>query len=324
MKKFQNILLSFFSIVISFIVIEVYLHIDHYSPNYDRYRYVLNDVKLTFNDDPSIYFSDYKENKTIFLGDSFTVGEVCAHDKKDFVGLIKSKYEDSKNSFYNFGSLGISPSDMINIYNYIEQGDFNQLVIVLYYNDIFLSHQTCKNLISFEDFNIPKIEKCDQILSKVEDSSSNTKLKKIDNFLEINFLTWRLIKLSLANSPYFSKYYSRSEWKNLYQDSDSEELNLLINILTYFKKQSEIKDFNLIVTYFPDVNYINPSNTLHDDWLNFINIAKQEDIIINDSWDFFIKNASKQNLTWSLTDDHPNCEAHKIMYDYIDQQIFKL
>ena len=165
MKKFQNILLSFFSIVISFIVIEVYLHIDHYSPNYDRYRYVLNDVKLTFNDDPSIYFSDYKENKTIFLGDSFTVGEVCAHDKKDFVGLIKSKYEDSKNSFYNFGSLGISPSDMINIYNYIEQGDFNQLVIVLYYNDIFLSHQTCKNLISFEDFNILLLN-CDSIYQK--------------------------------------------------------------------------------------------------------------------------------------------------------------
>ena len=320
-KNLQNVLLSLISIALTFLAFELFLYLNHFSPDYERYKLVLNDVKLTFNDDPDVYFKDDNKYKTIFLGDSFTVGEVCAHDKRDFVNLIKSKHEDNDNHIYNFGSLGISPSDMINIYDYLKKGDFNQLVIVLYYNDIFLSHQTCENLKNFKNNNIPKVAVCDKILRKTEDSSSNTKLKKLDNFLETNFFTWQLVKQSLANSPYFSKFYSRSEWRNLYQNAESEEFKLLLNILIYFKKESQQSNFNLVFTYFPDVNYINSDNPLHEDWLSFINVAKQENIIIHDPWEFFLGNTTKQDLTWSLTDDHPNCDAHKLMYDYIDKNL---
>lgn len=321
MKKFlQNITLLITSVIIILLIIETYLYFDHYSPNYKRYQIKLNDVKLTFNDNPEDFFKDTNIHKTVFLGDSFTVGEVCAHDNKDFVNLIKDR-KKSETTVYNFGSLGITSTDMINIYNYLEKGKINKLIIVLYYNDIFLSQQSCKNLLKFDKYGIPYVEKCNKILASSEDTSNDSNLKKIDNYLEIKLKIWRLLKEALANTPFISQFYNRSSWKYLYQDKKSDEFRLLMNTLHYFKKESETKNFDIIFTYFPDINNIIPENRLHDDWKNFIHVAKKSNIIINDPWPFFLKNASNKNLAWSLTDDHPNCEAHKIMYKFINKNL---
>ncbi len=321
-KVIQNFILVSVSILLILILMELFLFFNHYSPDYKRFKMELNGVNLTFNDNPDVYFKDKNINKSIYLGDSFTVGEVCAHNQKDFVGLIKQDGEKKlNNSVYNFGSLGISPTDMVNIYNHIKVGSFKKITIVLYYNDIFLSKQGCKNVLKFDKYGIPYVQKCDKILSGGEDTSNNTTLKKVDNILEVRIKTWRLLKEALVNSPFFSKVFNRSEWKYLYQNKNSDEFKLFINTLDYFKKESELNNFEINFIYFPDVNNINKSNPLHGDWKNFINEAKLKNIIIHDPWNFFLKNASRDNLAWSLTDDHPNCEAHKIMYEYISKNL---
>ena len=96
---------------------------------------------------------------------------------------------------------------------------------------------------------------------------------------------------------------------------------MLLNILKYFKRESEENNFEIIFTYFPDVTFIDPLNKTHNDWLNFIKHAREIDIHISDPWPYFIQNSSKKDLTWSLTDDHPNCEAHEIMYNFVNEKL---
>lgn len=297
MKNFlQNFLLLTVATLIVFFLIEIFLYVENYSPKYKRYQLKLDNVKLTFNDNPESFFNDTNLNKIIFLGDSFTVGEVCAHNKKDFVSLLKENNK-RKSSIYNFGSLGISPLDMINIYKYFENGKFNRLVIVLYYNDIFLSKQSCKNILKFNKLGIPYVEKCDMILKENKDTSENTNIKKIDNYLEIRLKIWRLLKESLANTPYFSKFYNRSDWRNLYQNKDTEEFQLLLNTLKYFKNESETQKFNIDFIYFPDVNNLVTDNLQHKDWRNFINESKKHNIKIYDPWKYFLNSTESKDLT---------------------------
>ena len=208
---------------------------------------------------------------------------------------------------------------MVNIYNYLKKGNISKLIIVLYYNDIFLSQQSCKNLLKFDKYGIPYVEKCNKILKNNQDTSNNSTLKKIDNYLEWKIKTWRLLKEALANTPLVAKFYNRTSWKHLYQNKNSDEFRLLLNVLEYFKKESEIENFQIIFTYFPDVNNIVEENKLHNDWINFINEAQKKNIKIHDPWLYFLKNASKKNLAWSLTDIHPNCEANNLMHEYINK-----
>ena len=128
---FQNFLLLVSSTLIIFILLEIFLYFEHKSPNYKRYKLKLSDINLTFNDDPEAFFNSKIKNNAIFLGDSFTVNEVCAGTKKDFVNLIK-KNNKTEDIFYNFGSLGITSTDMVNIYNYLKKGKLSKLIIVLY------------------------------------------------------------------------------------------------------------------------------------------------------------------------------------------------
>jgi hypothetical protein len=318
----QNFILVIISSFLCLIAIELFLFINDYSPKYERYKKVLNNVKLTFNDNPEVFFKD-KKKKIVFLGDSFTVGEVCAHNNTDFVSLIKKVRQGSGQSIYNFSSLGISPTDFVNIYNFLNKQEIDTLILVLYYNDIFISHQSCVNLSNFNNYDIPYVDRCDQILNTDEDASSNSLLKKIDNFFETKVRTWTLIKESLANIPFFSKFYSRAEWKSFYQDKESDEFLLLMNILSYFQRESEINNFDLFITYFPDVHYLKKDNVLSNDWENFINTAALKSITIYNPWEYFLDRSEGKNLAWSLTDNHPNCEAHKIMFDYVNLNLFQ-
>ena len=107
----------------------------------------------------------------------------------------------------------------------------------------------------------------------------------------------------------------------MYQNKDTEEFQLLLNTLKYFKNESETQKFNIDFIYFPDVNNLVTDNLQHKDWRNFINESKKHNIEIYDPWRYFLNSTESKDLTWSLIDKHPNCEAHKIMFNYIEKNL---
>ena len=318
----KNFFLTVFSILFVFIIIELFLYIEDYHPEYKRYNFIINDTLNIVNDDPNDFFKDTKENKTVFLGDSFTVNEVCAHNKTDFVNIIKSKYTNNNNSYYNFGSLADSPPEYINIADHISNSVQN-IIVVLYYNDIFLGKKSCKSILNNKKINIKSFKTCKIILDENVDKSEDTIPKKIDNFLENKIKTWRLLKTASINIPQLSKLYNRTSWRNLYRDVKSDENIIFISLLKQLKEIAKENNINLKITYFPDVNYITDENEYAKDWRIFIENAKENNIKIYDPWNYFLKNSNKKNMVWSLSDDHPNCQANEMMANYlIDYVLF--
>ena len=133
-----------------------------------------------------------------------------------------------------------------------------------------------------------------------------------------NFYFGLLLKEGLANVPYLKKLYNRSSWDKNFQDENSDEFKALLNDLKYLKNISEKNNIDITFTYFPDVHFLKPNYPRAKVWENFINKVNYKDIKIYDPWDYFLANTNKSNLSWSLVDKHADCEANKIMANYLE------
>ncbi len=320
MNSLKNFYLVIASIFFCTVLFELFLYFDDYHPNYKQHEFILSQNTHLVNDSPTEFFNDTRKNKTVFIGDSFTVNKVCAYKKKDFVSLLKNKYSDEKTSIYNFAIGGTGIAEYAAVTSKISD-HVDNIIVVLYYNDIFFDKSACESIIYLNKLGFRKVPFCDKIIETNIDTSNDTKLKALDNFFENNFFSYRLIKEALVNMPYVSDLFARSSWKDLYLDYSSVENKLFIDLLKFIKKTSNDKNISTSFVYFPDVTYLSEDNLRLEAWNNFILHANQQGIKINDPWTFFIENASKTNLTWSYVDDHPNCEANYLMYEYLSDSI---
>ncbi len=100
MHFFKKIISITISVIFSILLIELFLYVDNYRPNYKKYSKNINNFTYTTNDEIKIV----TDNNFVVLGDSFTHAEVCAKEKKDFVNILKNKL--SNKNVYNFGVNG--------------------------------------------------------------------------------------------------------------------------------------------------------------------------------------------------------------------------
>lgn len=313
MKNSLFKLLSIFaSSVVCLLIIEAFLYYENYRPNYKKFQFKLtNNYILTNNS-----VNDLEKKNIFFLGDSFTHSEVCSGNKKDFVNLLNLKTDYQ---ILNYGFNGGNPIQYIDFLKQVEKNLINtkSVIIVLYFNDIALTNKTCFYYKKYKDelFFYPK--KCDFILKSKIDSENDSILKKIDNFLENKLNIWLVIKEALANFPLLNKFYHRSSWEGYFTDETSDEFKSMVYDLKYIQTFLNKKKINLLITYFPDVNFLKKEQPRALIWSKFIKKSKKYDLSIIDPWDFFLKNTIKDDLTWSLVDKHANCEANEIMSKFL-------
>jgi hypothetical protein len=318
-QRFFKIFTVFLSLLFCLVLLELFLYFENYSKKYLKYPVKIFDKNFSTNDD--IETLKYKNNLNIFIGDSFTQGEVCAGSKKDLVSQL-NKLQD--NYFYNLGIPNGNPIRYIQLLKNFKPNQLSNVILVLYFNDINLDKSSCyfyqkqKKELTF----YPKI--CDSLLSSNEDSSNDTILKKLDNFLENKLKSWLLLREALINISFFKQFYNRSSWVYSFEDAKLEQNKAILNDILFIKENLKKNNVNFYVTYYPDVNYLEANNKISNVWNNFIQIAdKNYDIKIYDPWKFFLKNKLSSNMVWSLTDNHPNCDAHLMMAKYINQIILK-
>ena len=210
--------------------------------------------------------------------------------------------------------------DYLNIYNHFKQKNLNRVVVVLYFNDIQISFADC---LTFQELNkngYPKVEMCDFILEKKIDHYNDTILKRIDNVLETTRI-WSLVKNRLASVSFLQKYFGRTGYADSFQNQQSKQFVLFLDILKRLQTDAIQNGIIIDFLYFPDVYYLNEKAKPYKAWQFFINVAKTEGIIINDPWEYFMENKDSDNMSWSFIDFHPNCKAHKIMSNYIVENI---
>lgn len=307
------------SITIGFVLFELFLVIENKSRPAEKIRVQINGNDYYFSkSDSTVSPLEISKNvrELLVLGDSFTEGEVCAKDNSNFPSYL-SKMQKSEFKVINLGVGGKNTADYVDFLDYfhISQGDVS--LVTLYDNDMHITKKNCEQIIRQSvnhDVYVPNFCAADETFV---DKSDNSLIKKINNSVE-KFKTIQLLKELLVQIPLLQNYFYRYEFRNAWNEFDSEENKWLRSTLSVMEQQMNKKQGSIIFTYYPNTNNISDEDERHKIWKIFNNyVRKNEGLEILDPYPYFIKNAPQKNMVWSLTDKHPNCAAHKIMAEFL-------
>ena len=312
-------MLGFLLLILS--LVEYFLVKENKWKYFKQIKYIIYNIKYNFNDNPKEYFAQKDLPEMIFFGDSFTVGLVCAAEKKDFVNVVKPKIEsDYKYKVFNFASVARGPADYLLLYDYFKHENLKRIIVVLNYNDIELTLKDCEtlNVLYRKKLFKKKIDKCKLMFETETDRYQGGILKSIDNFFE-RTKTWQFIRSKLYAFSLLRKYYGKTSLIEIYKNQEGIEYSIYLDLLKKIEEETRKDNIKLDFVYFPDTVYLSDKN--EKVWENFINFAKNNDILIHNSWDYFIKNSNSLNMSWSLTDYHPSCKAHNIFANYLIKEV---
>ena len=317
---FINLLISILSIFIILILFEFFLRWDDYYKQYPNpYNLNINNVSYNlFLDEKKLMKS---KKKIILFGDSFIQGEFCAFEKKTLSDYMEKKTENL--DVFNFGINGKTVINYLDLIDKISINENDIFLVFLYDNDIALSKEVCSlAIIQNKKYNLPFPQSCPLILKmKKNEKFNNTILKKINNKIR-HFKIVALAKDAFVNIPSLRKFFFRSEYNKLWTDFDSEENTYISELIIVLKNKIENNGGKFYLTYFPNVTSITKKNPNHLMWKKYISkINSGNDLVIFDPYDYLLNNKTSDNMTRSLSNDHPNCEVYNILSEYFIKEL---
>ena len=318
MKKF---LLSFFtiitSIIFAFFIFEKFLIWEnYYQPYPNPTKKNINGINYTFLFDKPI---DETKKQVYVIGDSFTEGASCAYKKKNLTSYLGREFKQDNYQFVNLGSSGKSLPNYIDFVNNFNITPYDKVLLILYDNDIGFSHEMCSISVRHKkELGLISPNICLPVLENDKNiSANNSIIRKANNYFK-KYLTFKMIKEALSQFSFFRKIMYRNELQNLWIDFDSDENKYIIASIIYIENLVQKKGADFYLTYFPNVNNITKNDYRHELWKSFLkNLNNVYNINSFDPYPYFIVNSPQRNMVWSLTDNHPDCDAHKLMSDYV-------
>ena len=227
-----------------------------------------------------------------------------------------------KNRVLNLGIGWKNPAHYIDFVDDLKISVGDVAIIILYDNDIRLSSGNCEQTRrQAKDFGNFLPQMCKQQNETFIDKSNQSFAQKINNSIK-QFKSVELFKETIVQIPMFSEKFYRSEYRNRWIDFEAEENKWIISSLKTMEKIVKKKDGDIYFLYYPNTDNISKNDERHFQWLKFIQYAKEEhNIVILDPYPYIISKAKSSSMVWSLTDKHPNCEAHKLMAKFIKKEL---
>ena len=325
-RKFIEISTIFLSIFITLVLFEFFLV---YENNWDPVEVSFVEIhnkNYEFIKDPEIpnIFQEKNEKEDVFiLGDSFVMGIACAANKANFPCHLDQMI-NQKGSVINLGVNGMSPVNYLDFIDELKISNGDKILVVLYDNDIHLSESNCDQILrQSKKFKLFVPSMCSHGYTNDIDKSKITFFQRVNYSLK-KFKTFQLVKESLAQIPFLQENFYRYEYRNRWSDFEAEENKWMISTLKIMKEISKERGSSIYFTYYPNTNRISEDDERHNLWLKFINYAEiNHDLLISDPYPYIIRNAKSASMVWSLTDKHPNCDAHKLMAEFIYQDLIE-
>ena len=328
MGKIKKLLISFLisiiSIIFTLFIFELFLLYENSYTQPKIKEIELYGYKYPFinRDGLDLFEKNKTDKKNVFIvGDSFVQGLTCAADGKDFPGHLQRKM-GTQYRIINLAVEGMNPADYLDWLSKISINNGDEVVIVLYDNDIHINQRNCTQInrqaLSY-DLYVPEF--CKSNLEEMVEKDQSTSLRKINQKLK-RFKVVKILKEGLANTPLFSNLFYRAENQSRWNNYDDEETKWMISSLIAIQKLTINKGARPYFTYYPNTNLISKHDPRHKIWKNFIiELRSSTGIQIYDPYPYFIRISPNKSMVWSLTDKHPSCEGHSIMSDFVASDI---
>ena len=275
MKKFLlSSFVVFFSILITIFIFEKFLIWEnYYLPFSNPTKISIKDITYTFLFDKPI---DETKKQVYVIGDSFTEGASCAHEKKNLTSHLNEQLNQYNYQIINLGSSGKSLPNYIDFIHHFKITPNDKVILILYDNDIGFSDEMCSiSLRHKKDIDLFSPNQCEQIVSKeINVDANNNFLRQINNYLK-KYLTYKMIKEAVWQFSFFRKLMYRSELQNLWINFESEENKYIIEAIKYIKSVVFSNKGEFYLTYFPNVNNISNNDFRHGLWKKFLSYIKE-------------------------------------------------
>jgi len=332
-KNLANILLALSGILAGLYTTELFLTIDaRPKGTYSfSYREATKGSTLFVSHSKDYSILSHGENSIVLLGDSFGAGEACGNHK-NLAGCLSSS---TNKHIVNLSKSGTNPAYHVGalemyLRNFSQYVRGETVIMLLYFNDIELDEYYCNFVNSdalpkrlskalFKQYNARA--RCDSI-SRINSQRANSNytlrsafiLLRLKHVFQVIENSVGSLKLSLG----LESTTGRSAWSKNWQ-SDSLERSLLVATLQKLISLCEIHKCKPQMVIYPsveDLSATSPQNKSYIKFARFMSLA--HGINIHNGIKPFLDIGVKSSRL-SLTDAHPDCNAHKILSEWLQK-----
>lgn len=333
--KLANLSLIVLSVTIPLGLMEAYLRFDDYSPTEVRYsdhewngnhhRVLVPHSRLNMPKDP-----------VLVAGDSFVAGYKCGH-KYNLTGHLEALILETglEVDVLNFGRGSSSVfSYLSRLWDYLEEFDTitpSAIVIVLYSNDInifeqeicrWTQHITNDAIGSIKD-TVEVAKYCRKDGSPADSGRRFFTLRgTLDQELYKHSYLYRLLRavgarlLALMDPD---QLIGRLRFVEQWLDFEGGRFRLVEWALGRIQELADKQGVRLIVAWYPNVEDLSEEGTFYEVASNVTSrLSDRLGIPVYNGYEAFANDErAGRRMVWSVTDDHPNCLAHKIYADWL-------
>jgi len=336
MKVFSNLanmLLVMISVFFSLFCLEAYLVLASRS-NVDlkEVYMVLNGNRYHFIEDKEAFQNIKKA--IVFIGDSFTVGLKCGN-KNNFPGQFRKLLNDNSIDLSTI-NLGVGDTG---IFSYLERvNDFIStfespaaIIVTLYMNDIKFDPISCKyidlmvkdSLLNDKDY-VKLSSYCKQE-EEIRYNSGNQRIRIFHRWITKNFHSYRFLRdemLKMLIALGYDIKWGRRNYAQKWEQHNGLNFKLIMFAIKKMKQISDNYKVPLIIVIYPDVGFISNENPFVGIYKSVSEkLATELFVPVYSGYEAFLSQHDQRDIPssmiWSVTDHHPNCEAHHVFASWI-------
>jgi len=321
----KNALLAAASVLFAIACVEVFLRIEDHSHN----NIIVSDMELAghryrFLEDKQSF--DAVENSVVIIGDSFTAGVACGN-AGNYPGILRRVFREHLTGL-NTINLGVGGTE---VFSYLQRmEDFLEsfsrpaaFVVTLYLNDVEFEPELCPyrpRLRQSPSFNQEELASLDRYCDRVgqrRKSDGYSPIRAAHRRLIGTLHSYRLARdatVNVALAMGIDIGWGKTSYQKKWSDVSGLEFKMILFALGEMKKLADRFDTPLIVVFYPDVGFLSRESHYYEMYgTASAVIAEKLGLPAYSGYEAFLNNENAdESMVWSLTDKHPNCEAHRI------------
>jgi len=265
-----------------------------------------------------------KARRVAIVGDSFVAGVRCGNNHN-----LPGHYARLAGAAVQVDNLGFTaaqPYDYVDVVdNYIKQAGSPAVLHVLYYsNDNAMSWSLCRHRPAmaasgyFSGAELKRVEAfCAGSNFRSATAAARPRGGDLHSFLSYSktYLLMRELAARLLAKSGADRNLGRARFYAWWEDPGSLQTRLALFSMKLLQDRARKHGARLVLGFYPNVEFLSRASRLHAAYEGVIRVARRDlGLEVFNGYDVFLASPShERDMSLSLLDPHPRCEAHEIM-----------